>query len=116
MGNYQSVSMLSGIEQCKDNIHSPKVSGHTQVCDNEAKVTPQPVQKGEVLAKLGGQVCCRRCVYGEAVACGHEINVATCDDQIQKVISCPCHQPNAVDNAYKLVHWGRRVEEGDLPI
>jgi len=58
------VSMLSDIERCKDEIYSPKVSGHTQVCDNEAKVKPQPAQKGEVLAKLGGKVCCQRCVLG----------------------------------------------------
>jgi hypothetical protein len=57
MGDYQSVSILSGIERCTDEIHSPMVSGHTPVCDNEAKAKPQPAQKGEVLAKLGGEVC-----------------------------------------------------------
>jgi len=55
--------MLIGIEACKDKVHCPEVSRHAQVCNNEAKVKLQPAQKGEVLVKLGGEVCCQKCVF-----------------------------------------------------
>jgi hypothetical protein len=56
------MSMLSGIERCTDKVHSPTVSGQTLVCNNEPKVILQPGQKWGVLAILGGEVYCRRCV------------------------------------------------------